>query len=149
MSVDNWIWSHCKITFIDTPPPTSLPVSFCLLTCLHHMVHSGETFENSSADRAEDEQGRQAGVAHHGASKETASLIAPLEAPRKDAHEPVRKGYAGVLVPPPVHHQGHIETWKQQQRRDTCDCYGLTVFSGFPCRVLGPAGHINSGLWGP
>lgn len=83
------------------------------------MVHGGETFENSSADRAEDEQGWQAGVAHHGASQQAASLIAPLEAPRKDTHEPVRERDAGVLVPPPVHHQGHVETWKQQKREET------------------------------
>lgn len=83
------------------------------------MVHGGESLEDSRADRTEDEQGRQAGVAHHGASQQAASLIAPLEAPRQHTHEPVWERNAGVLAPPPVHHQGHIETWKQWGRGDT------------------------------
>lgn len=87
----------------------------CLLTGFHHMVHGGEPLEHSRADRAEDEQGRQAGVAHHGASEQAASLVAPLEAPWQDAHEPVGQRDAGVLAPPPVHHQGHVETWKKAQ----------------------------------
>ncbi len=96
-------------------------MSLCLLTSLHHVVHGGETFEHGRADRAEDEQGRQTGVAHHGSSQQAASLVAPLEAPRQDAHEPVRERDAGVLAPPPVHHQGHIETCKQQWRGGTDD----------------------------
>lgn len=83
-----------------------------LLTSLHHVVHGGETFEYGRADRAEDQQGRQTGVAHHGSSQQAASLVTPLEAPWQDAHEPVRERDAGVLAPPPVHHQGHIETCK-------------------------------------
>lgn len=87
----------------------------CRLTGFHHMVHGGEPLEHGRADRAEDEQGWQAGVAHHGASEQAASLVAPLEAPRQDAHEPVGQRDAGVLAPPAVHHQGHVETWKKAQ----------------------------------
>lgn len=53
----------------------------CPLTSLHHVVHGGEALENGRADGAEDEQGRQAGVAHHGSSQQAAALVAPLEAP--------------------------------------------------------------------
>lgn len=75
------------------------------------MVHGWETFEHGRADGAQDEQGWQTGVAHHGPSQQAASLVAPLQAPGQDAHEPVRERDAGVLAPPPVHHQGHVETW--------------------------------------
>lgn len=85
------------------------------------MVDGGETFEHSCADRAQDEQGRQTGVTHHGSSQQAASLVAPLEAPRQNAHERVGERDAGVLTPPAVHHQGHIETCKQQRRGDTVD----------------------------
>lgn len=115
--------THCNITAgvvgCGWTPTTSItkPILVPILTSLHHVVHGGETFENGRADRAEDEQRRQTGVAHHGSSQQAASLVAPLEAPRQDAHEPVRERDAGVLAPPPVHHQGHIETCKQKRRR--------------------------------
>lgn len=83
------------------------------------MVHGGEALEYGRADGAEDEQGRQTGVTHHGPSQQAAALVGPLEAPRQDAHEPVGERDAGVLAPPPVHHQGHIETCRQPGRTDT------------------------------
>lgn len=79
------------------------------------MVHGGEPFEDGRADGSQDEQGGQAGVAHHGASQQAPSLVAALEAPWQDAHEAVRQRDAGVLVPPAVHHQGHVETCSQQR----------------------------------
>lgn len=90
------------------------------LTGFHHMVHGGEALEDGRADGAQDEQRRQAGVAHHGAPEQAASLVAPLEAPRQDAHEPVGQRDAGVLAPPPVHHQGHVETWKKDINSGKC-----------------------------
>lgn len=80
------------------------------LTGLHHMVHGGEALEHGRADGAQDEQGRQAGVAHHGASEQAAALVAALQASRQHAHELVGQRDAGVLAPPAVHHQGHVET---------------------------------------
>lgn len=50
------------------------------LTGLHHVVHGGEALENGGADRAEDEQRGQAGVAHQGASEQAPSLVVPLQA---------------------------------------------------------------------
>lgn len=120
------------------------------------MVYGGETFEDSRADGAQDEQGREAGVAHHGAPQKAASLVAPLEAPRQDTHEPVRERDAGVLVPPPVHHQGHVEAWKQRWRGDTGDYSGdvgqtwreglkgffcHSGFTRFPREVQGLSGY--------
>lgn len=84
------------------------------LTSLHHVVNGGEALEHGRADGAEDEQGRQAGVAHHGSSQQAAALVAALEAPRQDAHEPIGQRDAGVLAPPAIHHQGHVETWRRQ-----------------------------------
>lgn len=100
-------------SWLDPTTAVTTPVLVPVLTSLHHVVHGGETFEHGRADGAEDEQGRQTGVTHHGSSQQAASLVAPLEAPRQDAHEPVRERDAGVLAPPPVHHQGHIETFKK------------------------------------
>lgn len=46
-----------------------------------------------------------------------------MNASRKDTHEPVREGNVGVLVPPAVHHQCHVEPWNQgeiTQLEDVC-----------------------------
>lgn len=74
------------------------------------MVHGGKPLEDGGADGTEDEQGWEAGVAHHGAPQQAPSVVVPLEAPRQDAHEPVGQRDASVLIPPAVHHQGHVET---------------------------------------
>ena len=48
-------------------------------TCLHHVLHGGEALADAGADGAEDEDGTEVDVAHHGPTEQPAILIPALD----------------------------------------------------------------------
>ena len=48
-------------------------------TCFYHMLNGGEALADSGADRAEDEDGGEVDVAHHGPTEQAAVLIPALD----------------------------------------------------------------------
>lgn len=79
------------------------------------MVHSGESFKDSSADRAQDEHRGEVGVTDESAAQDAALVILPMHIAGNDAHELVWQRNAGILRPPAVHNQCDIETCQERE----------------------------------
>lgn len=64
------------------------PLEVPLLTCLHHVLHGGETLADGRADRAEDEQRGQVDVADQGPAQQASALVLPLDTAESERSRP-------------------------------------------------------------
>lgn len=101
-------------------------------TCLHQVLHGGESLVDGRADRAVNEHTRQVGISHECPACQPGSFISPTNMSTHQSCQAVRPGDILKLAPPTGHDQGHIETWFNKiNKNQTCGVVGRHCFQEY------------------
>lgn len=113
------------------------------LTSLHNVLQRGEPLADSGADGAQDEDWRQVCVPHEGSSQQATPLVRPVHVSGHHHHQVVGQREAGVLTPPAVEGQGHIETWDKNKEMKTMVFQILLFFETKPRQSDSPSTNVT------